>query len=106
MYDYLSHIHRQLKQRNIKPSFQQFRYLVLTPGQSYYQMKAYNELLFLIKPDQLPIGTRIVSDCRARIIPTDVALIEGVEDYSGLVSYQLPAPPAVQTTVEFIQITL
>jgi hypothetical protein len=80
--------------------------LMLQPGESYYAMKAYNELLFLIKPEQLPIGTRIISECRARIIPADVAQIEGVEDYSGLVSFHLPAPPAVQTTVEFIQITL
>lgn len=106
MYDYLNHIHKQLAQRKITPALQQFRYLTLVPGQSYYAIKAYNELLFLTKPEQLPVGTRIVSDCRAKIIPADVSQIEGVEDYSGLVTIQLPAPPVAQTTVEFIQITL
>jgi hypothetical protein len=106
MYDYLNHIQRQLDQRNIKPKLQQFRYLILQPGEIYYELKAYNELLFLIKPDQLPVGTRIVSESRARIIPNDVSQIQGIEDYSGLVSVKLPVVPTAQKTIEFIQITL
>jgi hypothetical protein len=106
MYDYLNHIQRQLEQRNIKPKLQQFRYLLIQPGEIYYELKAYNELLFLIKPDQLPIGTRIVSESRARVIPSDVTQIQGIEDYSGLVSIKLPVAPTEQKTIEFIQITL
>lgn len=106
MYDCLSHIQKQLDQRHIKPKLQQFRYLTLQPGEIYYELKAYNEMLFLIKPDQLPVGTRIVSECRARVIPPDVSQIEGIEDYSGLVSIKLPAAPSQKKTIEFIQITL
>lgn len=106
MYDYLSHIQRQLEQRKIKPQLQQFKYLNIQPGVVYYELKAYNELLFLIKPDQLPAGTRIVSESRARVIPSDASLLQGIEDYSGLVSIKLPAAPAENKTIEFIQITL
>lgn len=106
MYDYLKHIQRQLEQRNIQPKLQQFRHLTLLPGEIYYELKAYNELLFLIKPDQLPVGTRIVSESRARVIPSDVSQIQGIEDYSGLVTIKLPAAPTEKKTVEFIQITL
>lgn len=106
MYDHLNHIQRQLKQRHIKPQLQQFKYLNIHPGEVFYELKAYNELLFLIKPDQLPVGTLIVSESRARVIPSDVSQIQGIEDYSGLVSIKLPAPPIENKTVEFIQITL
>ncbi len=106
MYDYLNHINLQLEQRCLVPKLQQFRYLSLEPGLTRYEMKAYNEILFLIKPSQLPVGTVIVSECRSRVIPTDVAEMQGIEDFSGLVVIQLPGVPAKKKTIEFVQITL
>ena len=106
MYDYLSHIHSQLRQREITPQFQQFRYLPMDTIKTRYEISAYNELVFLPRLSGLPPGTRIISDSRIREIPPDVGIIEAVEDYSGLVVIELSGPLGADLTFEFIQITL
>jgi hypothetical protein len=104
MYDHLVFIQQQLKQRKIKPALQQFFRVELPVGTSYHQFYAYNELLFLTNPEQLPTGTLIQSDSRARRIPFDIQSLEGIEDYSGTISIEFPQSLEAMTTLEFIQI--
>lgn len=104
MYDHLLFIQQQLKQRNVEPALQQFYRLSLEVGTQYYQFYAYNQLLFLSNPQQLPVGTLIHSDCRARVIPDDIDTLEGLEDYSGTISLKFPEPLIENKTIEFIQI--
>lgn len=106
MYDHLVFIQQQLKQRKIEPALQQFARVELPVGTSYHQFYAYNELMYLTNPEKLPAGTLIHSDCRVRRIPADISSLEGIEDYSGTVSIELPAPLDVATTLEFIQIVI
>ena len=106
MYDHLVFIQSQLKQRQIEPALQQFYRIDLPVGTSHYQFYAYNELLFLTNAAALPPGTLIHSDSRARVIPSDVQLLEGIEDYSGTISVEFPFPLEVDTTMEFIQIVI
>jgi hypothetical protein len=104
MYDHLVFIQQQLKQRKIEPALQQFFRVELPVGTSYHQFYAYNELLFLTNPGQLPPGTLIQSDSRARRIPFDIQSLEGIEDYSGTISIEFPQSLEAMTTLEFIQI--
>jgi hypothetical protein len=104
MYDHLVYIQQQLKQRNIEVSLQQFYRVELLAGTTYYQFNAYNELLYLTNPEMLPEGTLIHSDCRARRIKPDINILEGIDDYSGSISIELPAPLEKSKTIEFIQI--
>lgn len=106
MYDHLVFIQQQLNQRKIEPALQQFARVELPVGTSYHQFYAYNELIFLTNPEKLPAGTLIHSDCRVRRIPADISSLEGIEDYSGTVSIELPAPLDIATTLEFIQIVI
>jgi hypothetical protein len=104
MYDHLVFIQQQLKQRKIEPALQQFYRIELPVGKSQHQFYAYNELLFLTNAGQLPPGTLIQSDSRARRIPFDIQSQEGIEDYTGTISIEFPQPLEVSTTLEFIQI--
>jgi hypothetical protein len=104
MYDHLVFIQQQLKQRKIEPALQQFFRVELPVGTSYHQFYAYNELLFLTNPGQLPPGTLIQSDSRARRIPFDIQSLEGIEDYSGTITIEFPQSLEAMTTLEFIQI--
>lgn len=104
MYDHLVFIQQQLKQRKIEPALQQFFRVELPVGTSYHQFYAYNELMFLTNPGQLPPGTLIQSDSRARRIPFDIQSLEGIEDYSGTISIEFPQSLEAMTTLEFIQI--
>lgn len=106
MYDHLVFIQRQLKQRGIEPTLEQFYRVQLPAGTTFHQFYAFNDLMFLTNPEQLPPGTLIHSDCRARRIPEDIKLLEAVEDYSGTVSIELPSPLKVAKTIEFIQIVI
>ncbi len=106
MYDHLVFIQSQLKQRQIEPALQQFFRIELPVDTSHYQFYAYNELLFLMNAAVLPPGTLIHSDSRARVIPSDVQSLEGIEDYSGTITFKLPIPLRVATTMEFIQIVI
>ncbi len=104
MYDHLVFIQQQLKQRKIEPALQQFFRVELPVGTSYHQFYAYNELMFLTNPGQLPPGTLIQSDSRSRRIPFDIQSLEGIEDYSGTISIEFPQSLEAMTTLEFIQI--
>lgn len=104
MYDHLVFIQQQLKQRKIEPALQQFFRVELPVGTSYHQFYAYNELMFLTNPEQLPPGTLIQSDSRSRRIPFDIQSLEGIEDYSGTISIEFPQSLEAMTTLEFIQI--
>jgi hypothetical protein len=106
MYDQLLFIQQQLKQRNVETALQQFYRLTLEVGVQYYQFYAYNQLLFLANPQQLPVGTLIHSDCRTRRIPVDINTLQGLEDYSGTISIQFPEPLTEEKTIEFIQIVI
>lgn len=104
MYDHLLFIQQQLKQRNVETALQQFFKLTLDAGTSYYQFYAYNQWLFLTNPQQLPMGTLIHSDCRAKVIPPDINSLEALEDYTGTISIHFPEPLTESKTIEFIQI--
>lgn len=104
MYDHLQFIQQQLGQRNIETALQQFYRLTLDAGTLYHHFYAYNQLLFLTNAEQLPVGTLIHSDCRARIIPKDMERLQGIEDYTGTISIQFPEPLKESRTIEFIQI--
>ena len=85
---------------------EQFYRVQLPAGATYHQFYAFNDLMFLTNPEQLPTGTLIHSDCRATRIPADISLLKGIEDYSGTVSIELPAPLDSSKTIEFIQIVI
>jgi hypothetical protein len=106
MYDHLVFIQQQLKQRNIDASLQQFYRVELPAGATHQQFYAYNQLLYLTNPQKLPVGTLIHSDCRVRRIPADIKMLEGIEDYSGTITIELPKPLKYSKTIEFIQIVI
>lgn len=104
MIDHLNHIHQQCKQREITIALQRFKNLVTKTGQKRYEVNSYNERLFLTNADILPVGTRIISDSNSLEISANQQAMEALEEFSGLVSVELPANSNATPVLEFIQI--
>lgn len=104
MYDHLVFIHQQLKQREIGIELQLFKNIVTGQGQLRYEVPANNELLLLTNASALPIGTRIISDSNSVEIDASQQSLEGLEQFSGLISIELPPQTAFFPVIEFIQI--
>jgi hypothetical protein len=104
MYDHLNHVQQQFKQRDIKIELQGFKSVYTRPGQLQYHIEAYNEYLLLTNSRVLPIGTRILSDTNSMEIKIGHRRIEALEEFSGLVSIELPQGTNYFPIIEFIQI--
>lgn len=104
MYDHLVFIHQQLTQRDIGIELQLFKNIVTGQGQLRYEVLAYNELLILTNASALPIGTRIISDSNSVEIDASQQSLEGLEQFSGLISIELPPQTTFFPVIEFIQI--
>jgi hypothetical protein len=104
MYDHLNHVQQQFKQREIKIELQDFKSVHTRPGQLQYHNEAYNEYLLLTNSRVLPIGTRILSDTNSMEIKSGHRRIEALEEFSGLVSIELPQGTTYFPIIEFIQI--
>ena len=104
MYDHLNHVQKQFKQREIKIELQGFKSVYTKPGQLQYHIEAYNEYLLLTNGRVLPIGTRILSDTNSMEIKSGHRRIEALEEFSGLVSIELPQGTTYFPIIEFIQI--
>ena len=74
------------------------------PGQLQYHIEAYNEYLLLTNSRVLPIGTRILSDTNSMEIKSGHRRIEALEEFSGLISIELPQGTTYFPIIEFIQI--
>ena len=104
MYDHLNHVQQQFKQREIKIELQGFKSIHTRPGTLQYHIEAYNEYLLLTNSRVLPIGTRILSDTNSMEIKSGHRRIEALEEFSGLVSIELPLGTTYFPIIEFIQI--
>ena len=104
MYDYLNHVQQQFKQREIKIELQGFKSVHTRPGTLQYHIEAYNEYLLLTNSRVLPIGTRILSDTNSMEVKSGHRRIEALEEFSGLVSIELPQGTTYFPIIEFIQI--
>jgi hypothetical protein len=104
MFDHLNHIQQQFKQRENKIELQGFKSVYTRPGQLQYHIEAYNEYLLLTNSRVLPIGTRILSDTNSMEIKSGHRRIEALEEFSGLVSIELPRGTTYFPIIEFIQI--
>ena len=104
MYDHLNHVQQQFKQREIKIELQGFKSIYTRPGTLQYHIEAYNEYLLLTNSRVLPIGTRILSDTNSMEISSGQRRTEGLEEFSGLVSIELPQGTTYFPIIEFIQI--
>lgn len=104
MYDHLNHVQQQFKQREIKIELQGFKSVHTRPGTLQYHIEAYNEYLLLTNSRVLPIGTRILSDTNSMEIKSGHRRIEALEEFSGLVSIELPQGTTDFPIIEFIQI--
>jgi hypothetical protein len=104
MYDHLNLVQQQFKQREIKIELQGFKSVYTRPGQLQYHIEAYNEYLLLTNSRVLPIGTRILSDTNSMEIKSGHRRIEALEEFSGLVSIELPQGTTYFPIIEFIQI--
>jgi hypothetical protein len=104
MYDHLNHVQQQFKQREIKIELQGFKSIHTRPGTLQYHIEAYNEYLLLTNSRVLPIGTRILSDTNSMEIKSGHRRIEALEEFSGLVSIELPQGTTYFPIIEFIQI--
>lgn len=104
MFDHLNHIQQQFNQREIKIELQGFKSVYTKPGQLQYHIEAYNEYLLLTNSRVLPIGTRILSDTNSMEIKSGHRRIEALEEFSGLVSIELPQGTTYFPIIEFIQI--
>lgn len=104
MYDLLNHVQQQFKQREINIELQSFKTVITQPGVLQYQIEAYNEYLLLTNSRVLPIGTRILSDTNSVEISSGQRRTEGLEEFSGLVSIELPQGTTYFPIIEFIQI--
>ena len=104
MFDHLTHVQQQFKQREIKIELQGFKSVITKPGQFQYHIEAYNEYLLLTNIAVLPIGTRILSDTNSIEIQKGHRRIEAIEEFSGLVSIELPRNKSYFPIIEFIQI--
>ncbi len=104
MYDHLNHVQQQFKQREIKIELQGFKSVHTRPGTLQYHIEAYNEYLLLTNSRVLPIGTRILSDTNSMEIKSGHRWIEALEEFSGLVSIELPQGTTYFPIIEFIQI--
>lgn len=104
MYDHLNHVQQQFKQREINFELQGFKTVITQPGVLQYHIEAYNEYLLLTNSRVLPIGTRILSDTNSVEISSGQRRTEGLEEFSGLVSIELPQGTNYFPIIEFIQI--
>jgi hypothetical protein len=104
MYDHLNHVQQQFKQREIMIELQGFKSVCTSSGQLQYHIEAYNEYLLLTNSRVLPIGTRILSDTNSMEIKSGHRRIEALEEFSGLVSIELPQGTTYFPIIEFIQI--
>jgi hypothetical protein len=104
MYDHLNHVQQQFKQREIKIELQGFKSVYTKPRTLQYHIEAYNEYLLLTNSRVLPIGTRILSDTNSVEISSGQRRTEGLEEFSGLVSIELPQGTTYFPIIEFIQI--
>lgn len=104
MYDHLNHVQQQFKQREIRIEMQGFKSVHTRPGTLQYHIEAYNEYLLLTNSRVLPIGTRILSDTNSMEIKSGHRRIEALEEFSGLVSIELPQGTTYFPIIEFIQI--
>ena len=104
MYDHLNHVQQQFKQREIKIELQGFKSVYTRPETLQYHIEAYNEYLLLTNSRVLPIGTRILSDTNSMEISSGQRRTEGLEEFSGLVSIELPQGTTYFPIIEFIQI--
>ena len=104
MFAHLNHLQQQFKQREIKIELQGFKSVYTRPGQLQYHIEAYNEYLLLTNSRVLPIGTRILSDTNSMEIKSGHRRIEALEEFSGLVSIELPRGTTYFPIIEFIQI--
>jgi hypothetical protein len=104
MYDHLNYVQQQFKQREIKIELQGFKSVYTRPGTLQCHIEAYNEYLLLTNSRVLPIGTRILSDTNSMEIKSGHRRIEALEEFSGLVSIELPQGTTYFPIIEFIQI--
>lgn len=104
MLDHLIHIHQQLKQRGVAIELQTFKNLLTKPGVHRYEIPAYNESLFLTNPQELPAGTRIISDTNSFEVEYNLNVVEAMLEFSGLVALEMPTGNNDSLVIEFIQI--
>lgn len=101
MLDRWGYVRTTLEQRGIMAGLYRFRQHTLPAGLTHTQIPCYNEVLFLLNATVMPIGTRLYSDSNAVDILGGEA--DSMEEFSGLLSIQLPQALNRPLVIEFLQ---
>ena len=102
MGDRLGYIAFTLAQRGIQPALVRYRQEIV-PAQVYrIDIASYNGILFLLNASVLPIGTRFLSDTNVFDI-VEAQSLEGLEEFSGLLTVTFPTALERPLGLEFIQ---
>jgi len=101
--DRLGYIAFTLAQRGIQPTLMRYRQETVPVQVDRIEIAAYNAILFLLNASVLPIGTRFLSDTNVFDI-VQAQSLEGLEEFSGLLTVTFPAVLERPLGLEFVQI--
>lgn len=92
-----------LAQREIPFSLARFRQETIPSGVSRLEIDAYNEILFLLNAEKMPLGTRFISDTNMFDVEQAVTT-DSMEEFGGLLTVIFPALTTKPISLEFLQI--
>lgn len=103
MLDRWSFITTTLAQREIRFSLARFRQETIPVGVNRTEISAYNEILFLLNAEKMPVGTRFLSDTNIFDVEQAVST-DSMEEFGGLLTVIFPAQITKPLSIEFLQI--
>ncbi len=105
MLDRWTFITTTLAQRELHFSLARFRRETVNPGVNRTEISAYNEILFLLNAEKMPVGTRFLSDINIFDVEQAVST-DSMEEFGGLLTVIFPAQITKPLSIEFLQIIL
>ncbi|MFN7325604.1 MAG: hypothetical protein ACK5SQ_03390 [Chitinophagales bacterium] len=103
MLDRWTFITTTLAQREIPFSLARFRQQTVPAGVDQIDIPAYNEILFLLNAEKMPLGTRFVSDTNMFDVEHATST-DSMEEFGGLLKVYFPATTTKTFSIEFLQI--
>jgi hypothetical protein len=103
MLDRWTFITPTLAQRELHFSLARFRRETVNPGVNRTEISAYNEILFLLNAEKMPVGTRFLSDTNIFDVEQAVST-DSMEEFGGLLTVIFPAQITKPLSIEFLQI--
>ena len=103
MLDRWTFITTTLAQRELHFSLARFRRETVNPGVNRTEISAYNEILFLLNAEKMPVGTRFLSDTNIFDVEQAVST-DSMEEFGGLLTVIFPVQITKPLSIEFLQI--